>query len=215
MHFVIINASPHKVELSNTALIIDAFAKGIKKRGCTVEGYNLSQKKQWNHIEQAFFENDNIVFALPVFAATIPGIMMEFLENLKSKQKIISGKKISFIIQSGFPEAHQRRYSENYLKELPSLLGAEFSGILSYGINSRFLDNKELNEMLFSFEDMGLHFVENNGTFFFEKAEDFNGKEYITEAEAKKFNRIFNFFCKHIAESKGCTDIDCQPFSKR
>lgn len=211
MHFLIINASPNKVELSNTARVIDSFQKGIKKAGGTVEIYNLSQRTQWNYAERAFSENENIVFALPVFAATIPGIMMEYLENINFSHKIVHNKKISFIVQSGFPEANQRRYAENYLKELPVLLGAEFSGVLSYGINSRFIDNKEFDEVLRSFENIGYCFVENNGTFLFDEAENFTGAEYLTEAEAKKFNRMFNFFCKHIAESKGCSNTDYQP----
>ena len=215
MHFVIVNASPHRVQESNTALIASAFRKGIEKAGGTSEIYNLSQKSQWDDAERAFCKNVNIIFALPVFAATIPGIMKQFLEQINVNRKVLAGKKISFIVQCGFPEAHKRRFCENYLKSLPAFFEADFSGILSYGINSRFIDNKELDEMLFSFEAMGTCFAENSGSFFFEAAEKFTGKEYITEKEAKKFNRIFNFFCKHIAESKGCTDTDYQPLSKR
>lgn len=211
MHFVIINASPHTKESSNTALITDAFQKGLTKAGCTSDIYHLSQKSQWENAKNAFYNSENIVFALPVFAAIIPGMLMRFLEELSSECKGKTNRKVSFIIQSGFPEANQRHCCENYLKTLPDLLLSEFSGILSYGINSRFIDNKELKQMLSEFEDMGVSFAHNGGNFFFSEAENFTGKEYITQAEAKKFNRMFNFFCKHIAESKGCLDTDMQP----
>jgi hypothetical protein len=116
-------------------------------------------------------------------------------------------------VQSGFPEANQRRQCEDYLKSLLKMLNSDFSGILSYGINVRFIKNIELIEVLNSYRNMGTQFANNNGTFFFKEAMEFTGDEYITEIQAKKFNQIFNFFCRHIAEEKGCTsDLQARPY---
>lgn len=213
MHFVIINASPHKVELSNTAMILEPFQKGIVEAESTFETYHLSKKQHWERAKKAFLENENIVFALPVFAAIIPGIMLEFLDELVSEQEINPNKKIAFILHSGFPEACQRRYCEDYLKILPEMLNGTFSGILSYGINVRFIENTELKEVLNAYRYMGTQFVKNNGTFLFKEAIEFTGDEYISEPQAKKFNKMFNFFCRHIAEEKGCTsDLRARPY---
>ena len=179
-------------------MILEAFQKGIVETGSTFEAYHLSKKQHWESSKKAFSENENIVFALPVFAAILPGIMLEFLEELVSEQEIKSSKKISFILQSGFPEACQRRYCEDYLKILPEMLKSTFSGILSYGINVRFIKNTELREVLNTYQYMGTQFVKNNGTFFFKEATEFTGDEYISETQAKKFNQMFNFFCRHI-----------------
>ena len=209
MHVMIINASPHATNLSNTAKILEFFQRGIVQAGGTVELYHLAGRSQWEDAKKAFFENENVIFALPVFAAIIPGFMMEFLEELSdcssSVQEKDSKRKISFILQSGFPEACQRRCCENYLKKLPELLHGNFAGILSYGIDMRFIENKEFQSVLDSYEEMGIQFIKHDGNFFFQEAIDFTGPEYITEAQAKKFNRLFNFFCRHLSEGKGCT----------
>lgn len=213
MHFVIINASPHKVELSNTAMILEPFQKGIVEAESTFETYHLSKKQHWEKAKKAFLENENIVFALPVFAAILPGFMLEFLEEMISEREIKANKKIAFILHSGFPEACQRRYCEDYLKTLPEMLNSTFSGILSYGINVRFIKNTQLKEVLNAYQYMGTQFVKNNGTFFFKEAVEFTGDEHITEIQAKKFNQIFNFFCRHIAEEKGCTTgLQARPY---
>lgn len=206
MHFVIINCSPHNKNSSNTAMLLDFFQKGIMNSGSTYERYNLVMRSQWFDIKMAIISNENIIFALPVYAATVPGLMKEFLEELFKTSNNVCGKKISFILQSGFPEACQRIYCENYLKGLPALFESSFNGILSYGINCRFIENIELKDVQDSFCRIGEKFAENNGNFFFKEVEDFNGNYYITEKEAQKFNRIFAFFCKHISEEMGCNE---------
>ena len=208
MHFVIINASPHTVSASNTAQVIEAFQQGVIEENSTVEAYHLSQKTHWEKSKLAFLNNENIVFALPVFAATIPGYFMEFLEELYSdvskEQKYSVKRNISFIIQSGFPEACQRIYCENFLKTISKFLNSNFNGILSYGINARFAIDQSWQSVLDSYKEMGSLFVKQNGNFFYKQAIDFNKPEYLSENEAKKFNRLFNFFCRQISEGRGC-----------
>ncbi|MBR5321896.1 MAG: NAD(P)H-dependent oxidoreductase [Clostridia bacterium] len=219
MHYVIINASPHTTSLSNTAQVIDSFQQGIKNENSTVEIYHLSQKKHWKSAKSAFLTNENIVFALPVFAATIPGFFMEFLEELyleiSEKRKSPIKHNISFLIQSGFPESCQRINCENLLKTIPGFLNSNFSGILSYGINARFAIDRSWTSVLDNFENIGELFVRNNGNFFFEQAENFNTPELLSENEAKKFNKLFNFFCRQISESKGCNiSLKDKPYLK-
>ena len=211
MHILIINSSPRTPSLSNTTMIINAFEKGVVKAGATVETYNLANKKQWEDIKKSFISNENIVFALPLYIETLPGIMLEFLEELaiylkKVTNAISINRKISFILQSAFPEACQRRCCENYLKTIPKFLNSSFTGILSHGdtFNLSFVESTKMNTLA-SYELMGQKFIENNATFFFKECLDFTGAEYFSEAEAKKYNRLLKFFCQHIAEGKGCT----------
>ena len=82
MHILIINSSPRTPSISNTTMITEAFKKGVINAGGTVETYNLSSKKSWNDIKKAFINSANIIFALPLYIETLPGIMLEFLEEL-------------------------------------------------------------------------------------------------------------------------------------
>lgn len=210
MHILIINSSPRTPSLSNTTTIIEAFKKGIVNVGGTVETYNLANKKNWNNIKNAFVNNENIVFALPLYIETLPGIMMEFLEELSLYVEKLDipapNRQISFVLQSAFPEACQRRCCEQYLKLIPGFLNSNFAGILSHGdtFNLSFVESTKL-DTLASYELMGQKFIENNGTFFFSECIEFTGPEYFSEGEAKKYNRLLKFFCQHIAEGKGCT----------
>jgi hypothetical protein len=192
-------------------MIINAFEKGVVKAGATVETYNLANKKQWEDIKNFFISNENIVFALPLYIETPPGILLEFLEELSiclenDSNSSFVDKRVSFILQSAFPEACQRRCCENYLKTIPKFLNSSFAGILSHGdtFNLSFVESTKMNTLA-SYELMGQKFVENNATFFFKECLDFTGPEYFSEAEAKKYNRLLKFFCQHIAEGKGCT----------
>ena len=68
MHLVIINASPRVETKSNTARIIRAFVRGFEVNGNTTEVWHLSDKKQWTGAKEAFEKNDNILFAIPLYA---------------------------------------------------------------------------------------------------------------------------------------------------
>lgn len=94
--------------MSNTAKIIEAFWKGYEEAGNTTEVWYLSDRRQWPEAKEAFGKNDNILFALPLYVENIPGIMLEFLEQLPPKT--VPGTRIAFLLQGGFPEASQSRY---------------------------------------------------------------------------------------------------------
>jgi len=193
MHIVIINASPRTEKKSNTATIIRAWLRGYEQGGNTVEVYHLSDRKQWEAAKEAFEKNQHILFALPLYVENIPGVMLEFLEELPPKAE--PGTKLSFLLQSGFPEACQRRCGEHYLEKLPGYLNCEFAGILSrgdmFGVN--LMGEKAGDKMVQHFEEMGRRFAE-NGDFLFPEAKAFTGIEYFDETFIKKFNR----FGKHI-----------------
>ena len=205
MHIVIINASPHATAFSNTAKILEPFTQGILQAGGTVETYHLAQANQKVSAKEAFLKHNTIIFALPVFAATIPGFFMEFLEELANADTNMPERKIAFILQSGFPEACQRKNCEAFLKTIPALLHSSFAGILSQSINLRFVENKTWQEALDAYFEMGKRFIKNNGTFFCPEVSTFGGPERLTDRQAKMFNRIFNFYCRHMAEELGCT----------
>ena len=79
MHFLIIRGDARTQSQSNTAKIIAAFCEGLHNDGNTSEIWYLSDRKQWKSAMTAFEENENILFALPLYVENVPGIMLEFL----------------------------------------------------------------------------------------------------------------------------------------
>lgn len=216
MHLIIIYATPNKVSVSNTVRYSKEFIRGFMRHGGSVEEYYLSERNQWKSAISAFLCNNHILFALPVYNAMIPGIMMEFLEtlsqNLQEKNAESSLRNITFLLQSGFPESIHRKCCESYLKKLPSLLNSQFSGTLSHG-NTFQINFSNTNSVHLTYETMGELFAKHECTFFFSEAEDFNTPVQITDTEAKMYNRIFRFFCQHTAQARECKQpLDYKPY---
>lgn len=216
MHLVIINATPTHPSKSNTVRYTEEFLKGFYHQGGTTEIYYLSDRAQWNHAISAFFHGKNILFSLPLYNAMIPGIMMEFLEELSaflSSCTYTNPKRyVAFLLQSGFPESIHRQCCEQYLKNLPQKLCSEYSGILSHGNTFQipFASNSSIS---LSYERMGELFADNGCTFFFPEAKLFNTPTYIASEEAHVYNRIFRFFCQHTAQACGSVfPLDHKPY---
>ena len=121
MHLTIISGAARPQRKSNTAKIINAFCKGFQINENTTEIWYLSDRTQWNKARNAFQNNRNILFVLPLYVENVPGIMLEFLQSLPTKTE--PGTRLSFLVQGGFPEASQSRCCENFLKTLPDKLG--------------------------------------------------------------------------------------------
>ena len=180
MNLLIINCTPRMKEKSNTDKILDEFKKGYEAYGNTTERLYLSKRNEWEIIRKKFYENDNILFALPLYVECIPGIMAEFLESLKPKEK--SNTKIGFLLQGGFGEASQLRCCESYLETLPSLLGCEYNGTLLKGdmFAVSFMNGKIRKQMVEPFYNMGKYYAQNN-YFNKEVVNDFAKPEYFSK----------------------------------
>lgn len=181
MNLVIINCSPRIKSKSNTNMMINAFAAGYTKSGNTAEIYQLSEIGSWGEIRKAFYNNTDILMALPLYVECIPGIMAEFLETLEPKASAEGQKatRLSFILQSGFSEASQRRCCEEYLKMLPGYLNCEYGGVLMKGemFATHLLPAPAADKILEPFIQMGELFAE-EGKFPENKAAGLNGAEY-------------------------------------
>lgn len=131
MHLTIISGATRPQAKSNTAKIIAAFLKGFCSDEHSAEVWYLSDRIQWDQAKSAFCNNQDILFALPLYVENVPGIMLEFLEGLSPKRE--KGAKLSFLVQGGFPEASQSRCCEAFLKTLPGKLGCAYGGTFIRG----------------------------------------------------------------------------------
>ena len=160
MHVVIISGAARTQSRSNTAKIIAALCEGLNSSGNTSEIWYLSDRKQWKSAKNAFEENENILFALPLYVENVPGIMLEFLACLSAKER--PGSRISFLLQGGFPEVSQGRCCEEFLKTLPSQLGCGYGGTFIKGdmFGLSLLGKKMETKLLQQFIEIGRQFGE-------------------------------------------------------
>lgn len=221
MKLIIINCSPRVTIKSNTNIIIKAFIKGFTKNENTAFLYHLSERGEWDDIRDAFYNNENILMALPLYVESIPGIMMEFLETLTPKtiQEDQPKTKLSFLLQGGFAEASKLRCGERYLEQLPGFLNCEYGGTLIKGnmFAIHMLPDASAQNMLLPFTNMGEIFAK-DGYFEKEKVNLFAAPEFFT----KRFMLLHRFlsplnklFFMIFFRQNGCRgSLSAKPYKK-
>lgn len=206
MHVVIINGSPRVQKYSNTEKIIAAFAKGLSEKGVAFETYAISARETWDVIRDAYVKNDEILIALPLYVECVPGLLLEFLETLPKKEE---HTRLSFLLQSGFPEGCQLRCGEAFLEKLPNYLGVRYGGCLVKGDNFgiRFLGEEKQDQITKPYQAMGELFAEGDG-FLHEEAKKFTGPEYFPLPMRLMIGLIHKTLAKKmlqkVAASLGC-----------
>lgn len=206
MCLTVINCSPRIKAKSNTEIILEYFLRGYCENGNTAEVWHLSDRNEWESAAKAFGEGEEILFAIPLYVENIPGLMMEFLEQLPPREK---PARLSFILQGGFPEAAQLRCGERFLKTLPEKLGCTFGGVLIKGnmFGMRLVPEDVARPELEKYIDAGRTFALNNG-FTEEYAREFGGAEHMPRSEALQFMLIGRImqrvFMPKIAKEMGC-----------
>ena len=219
MHFVIISGAARTQSKSNTAKIIAAFCEGLHNCGNTSETWYLSDRKQWKSAKTAFEENENILFALPLYVENVPGIMLEFLAGLYAKER--PGTRISFLLQGGFPEVSQGRCCEEFLNTLPAQLGCGYGGTFIKGdmFGLSLLGEKIEAKLLQPFIEIGRQFGE-NGVFRPESIEAYSTPEYLSEKQIRMANGLLRyvqrFAMRYFAKRLGCrAKLDAKPFCEK
>lgn len=217
MHVVIINGSPRAKKYSNTDKIIRSFTDGLKFNGSTYELYTISRRSEWDAAREAYYNNENILIALPLFVENIPGLLMEFLETLKPKDE---NTKLSFILQSGFAEGIQLRCGESYLEKLAGCLGCSYGGTLVKGDNFsiRFTEGEDRNNITDPYRQMGVLF-DKTGDFFSGECKSFTGPETFILPIRVILSLIFKTGARkrfeNVAKSLGCSEpLDYRPYEE-
>ena len=215
MHVLIINGSPRIKVHSNTDKIIDKFGEGLKEAGSTYEQYEVSDRKQWDAIRDAFAKAENILIAIPLYVENIPGLLLEFLETVPARK---GDANIAFILQGGFAEGIQLRCGEEYLKILTKQLGCNYKGTLVKGDNFsiRFFEGKQRDKVTGPYKNMGVIFGK-NGDFNSDECKKFTGPEIFPAPTRLLIGTIFKTVAKkgfaQIAKGWGCTTpLDFRPY---
>lgn len=156
MKLAIFNGSP-RGKTSNTRKLLEYFQKGFENGGgeITLVDY-LIQERHLDEQVKHFHEQDNILFAFPLYVDSVPGVVKQFIEAVGNFDG--SGKNIWFFVHSGFPEGIHCEGLIRYLELLVKRWNMNYMGtILKPGTEQVRMRPPKKNENLFhDFEQLGI-----------------------------------------------------------
>lgn len=128
MKLAIFNGSP-RGNKSNTKILLSHFQSGFENEGGEVTSTEfLIQEKHLEEQVQHFKDAKNIFLAFPLYVDSVPGMVKKFIESIGNFDG--TGKKILFLVQSGFPEAIHSMEVKNYLIALSKRWKMECLGVV-------------------------------------------------------------------------------------
>lgn len=132
MHYTIFSCSPQSNSKSTSYLIARKVQEGLTNNSEDVTDiFSINNRNLWNECREAFYESETIIFVIPLYVESVPGLFLEFLETIDREKK--KHRKMSFIIQGGFEEASQLRVAEEFLKGIPEYFNCSYAGTVVKG----------------------------------------------------------------------------------
>lgn len=135
MKRLFINGSPRGKE-SNSRIILSWIAEGMASCGVTeeIETIDLARLGELDAEIKAFLAADEIVMVMPLYTDSMPALVKRFIDSLVAvSQADLNGKRIAFVVQSGFPEGIQGETLGLYLSRLSQRCGWKNMGVVVKG----------------------------------------------------------------------------------
>lgn len=134
MQLTVINGSP-RGKGSNTKILLSYFLHGfIQKKPHDFTLYYLNRIKDANDQRKLFRDAEVLFIAFPLYTDFMPAMVKEFIENLADEGGAHNkGKKLLFLVQSGFPEALHSYAVRDYLIKFSERMGCEYLGTIIRG----------------------------------------------------------------------------------
>jgi hypothetical protein len=128
---LLLNGSPRGKD-ANSRTILTWIAQGLGQAGPPIVDLAPDPTRA-EHLE-AFLDADEVVFAFPLYTDSMPGLVKAFLESVALVDKArLQGKRVAFVIQSGFPEGIHTEALGVYLARVCERLGFIHLGTLRRG----------------------------------------------------------------------------------
>ena len=121
MKLAVVNGSP-RGRKSNSARIAGWITQGMDE----VEIFYAADIKKHDEAVEKALAADSILFVFPLYTDAMPGIVKAFMEKMARRD--FSGKTITFVIHSGFPEAVHLRTLERYCVYFARICGMKLLG---------------------------------------------------------------------------------------
>jgi NAD(P)H-dependent FMN reductase len=129
---LLLNGSPRGKD-ANSRKILSWIAQGLEQMVAPPIVDLAPDPTRADHL-QAFLDADEVVFAFPLYTDSMPGLVKAFLEGIAvADRSRLQGKRVAFIIQSGFPEGIHTEALGNYLARVCERLGFVHLGTLRKG----------------------------------------------------------------------------------
>lgn len=127
-----LDASPRGPS-SNSAVILGWMVEGFRCAGAgEVPVVHLARDAEASRT--ALLSADEILIAFPLYTDFLPGLLKEFLDSLVPLEpSLLEGKRIAWIIHSGFPESIHCEAVAAWLRRATERLGMKCAGILVKG----------------------------------------------------------------------------------
>lgn len=123
MKRLFVNGSPRGRD-SNSRLILSWIAEGMASAGVpeaieAIETIDLARARELEAQREAFLSADEILMIMPLYTDSMPALVKRFIDSLAdAPRERLTGKKIAFVVQSGFPESIHGETLASYLKRL-------------------------------------------------------------------------------------------------
>jgi multimeric flavodoxin WrbA len=131
---LLLNGSP-RGKVGNSRKILAWMAEGMAEAGVsTVPMLDLVPDPGRAELFEAFLAADEVLFAFPLYCDSVPALVKTFLETLAARNApSISGKRVAFVVHSGFPEGIHTETLGRYLARLCQRMGFQHLGTLRKG----------------------------------------------------------------------------------
>lgn len=157
MKLTLFNGSPRGKKSTTTQLLNSLKTGFLKTQSNNCSEYYIKDKRDEKLNSLTFVSSDIVIIAFPLYTDSMPGIVKEFIEDLKAIRGMNNLPTLGFLVQSGFPEAKQSYYVERYCKKLTKRLGCNYLGTIIKGNCNRVEEQpKFMTKQLFNnFEKLG------------------------------------------------------------
>jgi len=121
--------------------------------------YYLANVAKMDEHVKAFKEAETAIVIFPLYCDCMPGLVKEFFERISLLDKS-QGKRVGFILQSGFPEAIHSTFLERYLQKLAERQKWDYLGtVIKGGVEGIQIMPPMMTKKLFkSFKGLGEYF---------------------------------------------------------
>jgi len=133
-----LNGSPRGRE-SNSRLLISWLLEGYGEAvgapdPASIPIFDLARRAERAAQHRALLDAEEIVLVTPLYTDSVPGIVKDFLESLAGLDPAaIRGKRLAFVIQSGFPEPLHSETAALWLARFCEKRGFAYAGTLVRG----------------------------------------------------------------------------------